>query len=73
MSIFVQKFKTGHVEPVQRPPFAIAYRIIIAILSKNFSLSLSDWYQLHLTDHPSFYNYQANSDYLTLLSPIAIN
>ena len=51
----------------------LPYWFIMAILSKILSLSLSDWCQLQLTYHQSFYNYQANCDYLTLFLPIVIN
>ena len=64
-------FKRGTLNRFNVPH--LPYRFIMAILSKRFSLSLSDRNQLHLTKHQSFYNYQANSDYLTLFSPIVIN
>ena len=47
----------------------LPYRFIMAILSKILPLALSDWYQPQLT----FYNYQANNDYLTPFSIIIID
>ena len=55
----------GRVEPHS------PYRYLMDFFCQNFfSLALSDWYQLQLTDDQSFYNYQADSDYLTPFSPI---
>ena len=58
----------GHVEPGQHTPFAIL--IYDGYFVKN-SFSFLIWLVLAPPDwSPTFYNYQANNDYLTLSSPI---